>query len=111
MDPIPAAVTHPEESFAPISDWSEIVVELLPRNLFHLHIRMSKHGRVWKGFTVLLAFSSPGDEIGFTILRYSWKPGTSGLYVRCTFVLYPTALRSEFAIFQGGYFFSIFLFF
>lgn len=28
------------------ADWSGIVVELLPRNLFHLHIRMSKHAHV-----------------------------------------------------------------
>lgn len=55
-------------------------------------------------------FLSTGDEIGFTILRCPWKPGTSGLYVRCTSVLYPTALRLEYAIFQRGFSFLFFFF-
>jgi len=51
-------------------------------------------------------FSYPGSEIGFTILRCPWKPGTSGLYARCTFfALYSTALRSRYAIFQRFFLF------
>lgn len=83
------------------------------REIYSTYTSALANARVWKGFTVpppptLPPFSSPGGEIGFTILRCPWKPGTSGLCAARTFILYPTRLLSEYAILQCGFFFLFF---
>lgn len=77
------------------------------------------HGqtRAQKGFTILPPSLPPfsPSEIGFTILRCPWKPGTSGLCARCTSVLYPTGVSHPSMPSSCGSFFflspSFFLFF